>query len=126
MSFKPSDKQAALARLGTPLGETVLGTQAGGGLGVLGGTVASLADPQLGQALQLAGNAQALLQPAPIAPSPIAEAPIVHAPPAAALTQALESASPLVEKLFIAEHPLAGQATGCCASTPRCRPPRRC
>lgn len=138
MSFKPTDKHAPLAGLGlaasaataaglepqsVALATTAVslgaGLQGGGGLGVLGGTLAPLggmADPQTGQAMQLAGNAQAQFgkhQPAP--PAATEKAAAVKVPSAAEavpnpVVKALTAAPALVEKLFIAEHPLAGQA----------------
>ncbi len=112
----------------TALG-TAAGLQAGGGLGVLGSGLTSLAgaaDPRLGQAMQLGGAAQALFSPARPAEDlrPVAEAlPVAQAipgadalvkkealPAAPVLTKALADAPAALEKLFIAEHPLAGQA----------------
>ncbi|MEJ7804960.1 MAG: type VI secretion system tip protein TssI/VgrG [Telluria sp.] len=155
MSFTPSDKKAGNAatvqaatglaagvaglagantqavQLASAAVNTTAGLQAGGGLGVLGAGVTSLAgvaDPRLGQALQLGGQAQALLGQKPPAGDllPIAKAlpaaqklteavpaakPLTEALPAAVtVTKALADAPAIVEKLLIAEHPLAGQA----------------
>lgn len=118
MSFLPSDKRAPKAGISPSGGETDGGL---GGLGVLASPATTLGDmvnPQLGQAMQLAGHAQALLGQAQ---QTAASRPVVKAPPAGdaptsappsrqAAPKALTAAPALVEKLFIAAHPLAGQA----------------
>ena len=96
------------------------GTQAPAdvGLGALG-ALGSLADPRIGQGMQLAGQVNSLLAErpaavpaAPAAPSleelPAAVPVPKNLPPAAAAVAA--QAPAMVQKLILEEHPLAGQA----------------